>query len=141
MSDMHERHDGGEPGSVPVSIERAISQALAEMRHLAADAGTDDDYETWSREVLERRPLILVAVAMHDGAWMWMREPGHDGVLHAEIRHRVPKDEDGEPLLDPGHAELEFENRALEAITREVSWLVKDRYTGQHLHQARLTGA
>ncbi len=131
-------HDQGRP--VPVSIEGAISQSLAEMRQLAADAGTDDYYENWSREVLDRRPLILVAVATHDGTWMWVREPGHDGVVHAEVHHHVPKDKDGDPVLDPGHAKVEFENRMLDAITREVSWLVKDRYTGEHLPEGRLAG-
>ena len=119
MPDVHEVDNL--VGPAPVPIEQSLAECLRHMRTLAADAGTDDYDETWSREVLDRRPLIVVGVATDNGTWMWVREPGHDAVLHAEVSQFIQ------------HAELGVEDRALDAITREISCLVKDRFTGQHL--------
>ena len=115
------------------SLEDTLTAAIGAMRDLVATADPDDYDQNWSREVLDRRPLIVVTAVTDNGTWMWVREPGHDSVLHAEVGSRGIPYLNGETLADRSHAEPEVENRALEAITREVSWLVKDRYTGEHL--------
>ena len=122
------------------SLEDTLAAAIGAMRDLVATARTDDYEENWSRDVLDRRPLIVVTAVTDNGTWMWVREPGHDAVLHAEVRSPGIPYPDGETLADRSHAELGVENRALHAITEEVSWLVKDRYTGVHLDEERLLG-
>ena len=124
------------PAGVP--IEHSLAECLRQMRILAAEAGTDDHYETWNREVLDRRPLIMLAVATDDGTWMWVREPGEDGVVHAKVRHF--RQADGETVHDVGYAELAFEDRTLHDISQSVSWLMKD-HTGEPLPEERLARA
>ena len=123
MMEIRELDDFAEPATV--SVEHALAAALGTMRERTAPAGTDDYYESWSREVLERRPLMVLAVVMDGETHMWVREPGEDGVLRADIRHVLSTD--GQTVRDLGRAEVELEDRMLHAITAEVSWLMQDR--------------
>src|SRR5215216_4114632 len=78
------------------SLEQAISQSLANMRQLAADSGTDDYWENWTKEVMDRRPLVFVAAVMNGQTLSWLMEPQdgavHDGVLQVAARHGVIRD-------------------------------------------------
>ena len=120
------------PAGVP------IEHALGKLREQTAVAGTDDHYENWSREVLERRPLMVLAVITDGETRMWVREPGEDGVVHAKVRHF--RQADGETVHDVGYAELAFEDRTLHDISQSVSWLMKD-HTDEPLPEQRLTRA
>ena len=137
MMDTRKRDDFAGPASV--SIEHTLIAALGKLREHAAAAGTDDHYENWSRDLLERRPLIMLAVATDTGTWMWVREPGEDGVLHARVRHI--RSTDGETVHDLGRAERTFEDRTLHDITQAVSWLMKDHTDEplEPLHEELLT--
>jgi hypothetical protein len=93
-------------GPARVSIEDAIAASLAQMRELAAEAGTDDFYENWSREALDRRPLILVASVLEGYTLTWVMEPGNgpnDGVLETQVSHLSRTDAS---VLDLGRAEV-----------------------------------
>jgi hypothetical protein len=138
MSTMTETtHDAR--GDTHDALEDTLTAAIGAMRELAANAGTDDYEENWSREVLDRCPLIVVTAVTNNGTWMWVREPAHDAVLHAEVGSRGFPYPDGGPLAERSQAQLGVVNRSLAAISEEVSWLVKDRYTGLHLGE-RLLG-
>ena len=116
------------------SLEQAISQSLANMRQLAADSGTDDYWENWTTEVMDRRPLVFVAAVMDGQTLAWLMEPQagaeHDGVLHAAAYHRRGVSSDA--LSDPGSAECIAKTMPVEKILGGVNWLVRD-LTGQPL--------
>ena len=71
----------------PDSLEQGLSRSLAEMRAIAAEAGTDDFFDNCSREVMDRRPVIFVAVAMPGQTLSWLMEPDAEGVLSAAVNH------------------------------------------------------
>src|SRR5688572_14137162 len=73
--------------AAPLPVEQALSVALGKMRQVAAAAGTDDYFENWSREVLDRRPIALVAALLPWQTLVWVVEfdPESDGVLEAEV--------------------------------------------------------
>ncbi len=122
---MEIRQSDDVAGPATVSVEHALAAALGKLRERAVNAGTDDYYEAWSREVLDRRPLMVLAVVIEGQTRMWVREPGVDGVLYADVSHL--RGTDGETVRDLGHVELAIEDRTLHAITQEVAWLMKDR--------------
>ena len=110
------------------SLEQVISQSLANMRQLAADSGTDDYWEHWTTEVMDRRPLVFVAAVMNGQTLSWLMEPQggavHDGVLQAAAYHGV--------LHDPGTAGEGRKTMPIETILHGVNWLVRD-LTGEFL--------
>ncbi len=124
-------------GPATVSVEHALAESFRKMRELAAEAGTDDFYENWSREVLDRRPLIVVAAVMERQTITWVMEPGiavdsaHDGLLSVGVDHVVRAD--GKASLDVGLAMVDSNNtKTPRTIAEEVSWLVKES-TGEFL--------
>jgi hypothetical protein len=98
----------------PDSLEQGISRSLAEMRAIAAEAWTDDFFDNWSRAVMDRRPVIFVAVAMPGQTLSWLMEPDAEGVLSAGVNH-----------LSAG-AELGFKTKLVDTIAGDVGWLVKE---------------
>ena len=96
------------------------------MRRLAAAAGTDDFDENWSREVLERRPLIVVSAVLPGQTLTWLMEPEdgptHDGVLYSAVSHFAGSDG---TTHDIGCARVELKPMPMEAILHGVNWLVK----------------
>jgi len=113
------------------SIEHALAESFRKMRELAANAGTDDFYENWSREMLDRRPLIVVAALMEGQTITWVMEPGigvdsaHDGLLSATVSHGVRSDDTAR--IDIGRALVESSTTKTPlTIAEEVSWLVKE---------------
>jgi hypothetical protein len=133
LSSIPDDTDMGIPGNDEAPIERALAVCLERMRRLAANADTDDFDENWSREVLERRPLIVVAAVLPGQTWTWLMEPEdgaeHDGVLYAAVSHFARPD--GTPH-DIGCARVELKTMPMEAILHGVSWLVKG-LTGEFL--------
>jgi hypothetical protein len=99
------------------TLEQSVSRAIADMRALAAEAGNDDLFEDWCKEVLDRRPLVLVAAVLPSQAITWLMEPNHDGVLVA-----------GGPVP----ATVEVKSKALSDIADYVSWQVRET-TGSFL--------
>ena len=116
--------------AAPLSIEQAISAALGKMRALAAAAGTDDYFENWSREVLDRRPIALVAALLPWQNLVWVMEfdPESDGVLSADVSpHRFTNG----TSVDPGEAEVDsIKGKLLTTIAGDIGWLVKEQ-TGE----------
>ncbi len=110
---------------MPSRVEEAIASALAAMRTHAAAGESDDYYGDWARDALDRRPLIVVAVATDSGVHAWAMEPGHDGVLTV-----APAFPDGAPV-----AELGVTDRTLHDIATAVDWLMRDA-TGLSLSDA-----
>jgi hypothetical protein len=116
------------------SLEHAISQSLATMRQLAAESGTDDYWENWTTEVMDRRPLVFVAAVLDGQTLAWLMEPQggaeHDGVLHTAAYHR--RATGSEVASDPGSAECIGKAMPIETILQGVNWLVRD-LTGEPL--------
>ncbi len=111
-----------EVGAATVSVEHTLGASLATMRKQAAEAGTDDYFENWSKEVLDRRPLIVVAALMEGQTMAWVMEPDGDGVLRSGISHLTAAD--GTPRY-LGHAQRACKTTLLDAIAGDVGWLVK----------------
>ena len=131
--------DRVKPATVPASIEHAISQSLATMRELAAKAGTEDYWENWTREVMDRRLLVFVAAVLDGQTLAWLFEPNgdakpdYDGVLHTAGYHcrRV----DNAVAIDVMTvADWERKTMPVETILHGVSWLVRD-LTGEFLEE------
>ena len=116
--------------AAPLPIEQTLAAALGKMRALAAAAGTDDYFENWSREVLDRRPIALVAALLPWQNLVWVMEfdPESDGVLSADVSpHRFTNG----TSVDPGEAEVEsIKGKLLTTIAGDIGWLVKEQ-TGE----------
>jgi len=123
-------------GPASASLEHGLTACLGRMRLLAANAGSDDWYENWSREVLERRPLILVAVATTGRTDLWLMERGGsrdnagDGVLYAAVSHLLRGDD--QPAIDLGRAQRDTKEYVLSRIADHVDWLLREK-TGEFL--------
>ena len=121
MVTQAEQPNAGE--TVQTSLEHAISRSLASMRQAAADAGTDDFWENWTKEVMDRRPLVFVTALLDGQTFAWLMEPQdgaeHDGILRTAAHHRP-----GTP--DLGAVECEHKTMASETIIHGVNWLVRD---------------
>jgi hypothetical protein len=118
----------------PVPIEQAIAVSLAKLRALAANCDTDDYYENWTREVLDRRPLALVAALMPWQNLVWVMEfdPESDASLSAEVS---PHTFSTGITLDPGGATIDWiKGKLLNDIAGDVGWLVKEM-TGEFPRQ------
>jgi hypothetical protein len=110
----------------PVPIEQAIAVSLGKIRALAANCGTDDYYENWTREALDRRPVLVVAALMRWQNLVWVMEfdPKSDGFLVAEVS---PHSFTNGDTWDPGHATIgRIKGKLLNDIAAEVGWLVKE---------------
>jgi hypothetical protein len=123
---------GIQADAAPMSVEQTLARCLGKMRALAATCGTDDYYENWAREVLDRRPLVLVAALTRWQNLVWVLEAEPDpksyGVLYAEL---APHTFTSGLILDPGEAEIRTLNgKALATIAADVGWLVKEE-TGE----------
>jgi hypothetical protein len=136
MTEIRQRDDFAGPATV--SLEHALTAALEKLRERAATAGTDDYYDNWSREVLDHRPLMVLAVVLDGETRMWVRDSGEDGAVRADIRHVLSTD--GQTVHDLGRAELAFEDRTLHDISQSVSWLMQD-HTNEPLPEQRLARA
>ena len=121
----------------PASIEHVISQAIAAMRARAAAAGTGEYWEDWSREALDRRPLILVAAVMPGQTFAWVMEPGMnanaDGALYTAAHH-LRRTDDPEAIDIDLMTDVDIVRKSmpLATVERGVSWLMRD-LTGEFL--------
>jgi hypothetical protein len=111
-----------------VSVEEAIAAAFRAMREFAAKAGTEDYVDPWCAEVLDARPLVVVAAV---GAWdtrVWLMEPGpgKHTVFSAVVEH--PTASLGEFLW----ADTLGKTKLLDTIRADVGWLVAEATGSVH---------
>jgi hypothetical protein len=105
----------------PVSLEQALCRSLAEMRMATAEADRSDYLGSWTAELLDKHPLIYVAVLRERQTLAWVLEPeGDEGVLSAGVSDLT------------ADAQLVIKGKALADVAGDVSWLVKEA-TGTHL--------
>jgi len=113
-----------------VSIEQSLTACLDAMQELATEGDPDHVHSDWSREVLDCRPLVIVAAVLPGRTLTWVMEPGQDGVLSASLSHRLyENDEDG------ATAQLSVQGKALADVVADIDWLVKEA-TGEFLAEA-----
>ena len=122
----------GVPSSSESRASTPIVTPLAVQHRLAA--GKDDFCDNWSREVLDRRPLILVTAVLDGQVRTWLMEPVGEGVLSADVSQFAGADG---ATREWGHATGERKSKLLTTIAADVSWLVKEnpRSYGRFLHE------
>jgi hypothetical protein len=60
------------------TIERGLASALGELRRYAARADRDDFYGAAAAEMLDTRPLVVLAVLTKDRTQAWVMHPPAD---------------------------------------------------------------
>jgi hypothetical protein len=108
------------------SAVATVPRAHASRAAVCRAAGTDDYFENWSREILDRRPIALVAALLPWQNLVWVMEfdPESDGVLHAEVSPHTFSDG---TTWDRKRAEVEtIKGKLLNDIAGDIGWLVKE---------------
>jgi hypothetical protein len=100
------------------------------MRQLAADSGTDDYWEKSTKEVMDRRPLVFVAVVLDGQTFSWLMEP-EDEPTRDSVLHTATYNLRG-ATCDPGDVGEGRKTMPIETILHGVNWLVRD-LTGEFL--------
>jgi hypothetical protein len=121
-------------------IEEAIGHALAALREEQSRAASspragDDYWTTWTRDVLERRPLVVIAVLRLGETDLWLMEPGEEDLLRVSAHHArrelvLPEGATVPP--DVATAELEIGTKTHADALTAISWLLKEQ-SGQFL--------
>jgi hypothetical protein len=113
-----------------VSIEQSLIACLDAMQDLATEGDPDHVYSDWSREVLDCRPLVVVAAVLPGRTLTWVMEPDQESVLSASLSHRLYENDEAGAT-----AQLSAQGKALADVMADIDWLVKEA-TGAFLAEA-----
>jgi len=116
-----------------LSVEAILAAAMAAMRDLAAAGKDDDYYVAHARNLLDRRPLVVVGIVGANHSFAWAMEPGDqegaDGGIAAHVLHYPP---DVQRQGVTSSADLVRKDFVLSEIERLASWLWRNE-TGEML--------
>jgi hypothetical protein len=134
-------HDPYDATPAPLSLEEQLGAALGEMRAFAAELEGDDYYRECAQHRLDRRPLMLIAIARRQSTALLVMEPGtgegREGVMAVAL-HYFP---DGDAPLRhvPVYADLDLKGYLLTQLDSLIDWIDKEN-TGDFVSEGARTG-